>query len=79
MPADSISPLRPLPDNDEILIPSRQMPAYVGLSVQTLARWRHEGKGPEYVKIGRLIAYKAGIVRGWLDACRLSSTSSPTQ
>lgn len=78
MPLDLTSHLLPLPDNDEILIPSRQMPAYVGLSQQTLARWRHEGKGPEYVKIGRLVAYKAGTVREWLETCRLSSTSAPS-
>lgn len=73
---DSTSPLRPLPDNDEVLIPSRQMPAYVGLSVQTLARWRHEGKGPEYVKIGRLVAYKAGTLRQWLEWQRHANTSN---
>lgn len=67
--------LLPLPDKDEILIPSRQMPAYIGLSIQTLARWRHEGKGPEYVKIGRLIAYRAGMVRQWLRQQQRASTS----
>ncbi|RIK83076.1 MAG: excisionase [Hyphomicrobiales bacterium] len=51
------------------------MPAYVGLSQQTLARWRHEGKGPEYVKIGRLVAYSAGAVRQWLEQMRRASTS----
>lgn len=77
MPADSISPLRPLPDNDEILIPSHQMSAYIGLSAQTLARWRHEGKGPGYVKIGRLVAYRAGELRRWLDGQKRQSTTSP--
>ena len=77
MPFDSTSPLLPLPDSDEILIPSRQMPAYVGLSAQTLARWRYEGKGPEYVKIGRKVAYKAGFVREWLEARRSTSAPAP--
>lgn len=76
MPFDSPSLLRPLPENDEALIPSRQMPTYVGLSIQTLARWRHEGQGPEYIKIGRKVAYRAGTVRKWLETCRLSSTSA---
>jgi predicted DNA-binding transcriptional regulator AlpA len=55
------------------------MPAYVGLSVQTLARWRHEGKGPEYVKIGRLVAYSVGTVRQWLEQMRRASTSEQTK
>lgn len=79
MPDDSAPLLRPLPDNDEALIPSRQMPAYVGLSSQTLARWRHEGKGPEYVKIGRKVAYKAGVIRKWLETCCFASTSSQSE
>lgn len=77
MPADLSPHLRPLPDNDEALIPSRQMPAYIGLSPQTLARWRHEGKGPGYVKIGRLVAYRVGELRGWLDGQKRQSTTSP--
>jgi predicted DNA-binding transcriptional regulator AlpA len=31
---------------------------FLGIATQTLARWRVEGKGPEYVKIGeRLVGY----------------------
>lgn len=78
MPSDLTPPLLPLPDSDEILIPSRQMPFYVGVSTQTLARWRHEGKGPEYVKIGRLVAYSAGTVRLWLDQMRRAATGERT-
>ncbi|MND57391.1 hypothetical protein D3C80_485190 [compost metagenome] len=66
MPVATNRPLCPLPYDNETLIPSRLMPAYIGLSSQTLARWRHEGKGPPYVKIGRLIAYKVGEIRNWL-------------
>lgn len=71
----STQPLAPLPANDDILIPSRQLPAYVGLSIQTLARWRHEGKGPEYVKIGRMVAYRVKAVRSWLGSGERKSTS----
>ncbi|AWM86101.1 excisionase [Microvirga sp. 17 mud 1-3] len=42
------------------------MPGYVGIAVQTLARWRHEGQGPRFLKIGRQVAYRAGDVRKWL-------------
>ncbi|WP_242223618.1 helix-turn-helix transcriptional regulator [Shinella zoogloeoides] len=75
MPTDSTSLLLPLPDNGEIVILSRQMPAYVGISAQTLARWRHEGKGPEYVKIGKQVAYKVAAIRAWLNSMQRSSTS----
>lgn len=68
MPLDLPPYLRPLPDNDEILIPSRQMPAYVGLSIQTLARWRHEGKGAGICEDRAKDAYRIGSIRLWIEA-----------
>jgi Helix-turn-helix domain len=58
--------LAPLPADDR-LIPAAQMPAYIGLAVQTLARLRHEGKGPAFVRVGRRIFYPANQVRRWLN------------
>jgi predicted DNA-binding transcriptional regulator AlpA len=75
MPLKTTS-LLPLPDNGEALIPSRQMPAYIGLSVQTLARWRHEGRGPSFVKIGRKVAYQTAAIRQWLAEHHRASTAS---
>jgi excisionase family DNA binding protein len=31
---------------------------YLSLSRQTLANWRHNGKGPDYVRLGRAIRYR---------------------
>lgn len=75
MPPDTQNCLLPLPDNDETLIPSRRLPLYIGISAQTLARWRHEGKGPAFVKIGRTVAYKTGSVRDWLHVQGRNSTA----
>lgn len=76
MPLDT--PLIPLPDNDEALIPSRQLPAYIGIAAQTLARWRYEGKGPEYLKVGRKVCYRVAIVRRWLEKQQRSNTAQST-
>lgn len=74
MSDDSALYLRPLPSDDDALIPSCQLPAYVGLAEQTLANWRGAGKGPEYVKIGKKVAYRVGTVREWLARQRRSNT-----
>jgi predicted DNA-binding transcriptional regulator AlpA len=58
--------LLPLPVSDDELIPAHRLPLYVGLAAQTLARWRCEGQGPAFLKIGRRVAYRAGDVRAWL-------------
>lgn len=55
-----------LPAEDGTLVPAWAMPAYIGVARQTLARWRVQGNGPKYVKVGRLVFYRAGDVRAWL-------------
>lgn len=57
-----------------VYIPSDQMPLCLGVSKKTLARWRCEGRGPEFVKVGRQIFYLSDTVRAWLDAATRSHT-----
>lgn len=71
-----INSMIPLPDTTEMLIPAHQLPHYVGIAQQTLARWRHEGKGPRYVKAGRRIFYRTGDVRSWIDDQTRQSTAA---
>lgn len=35
-------------------------------SKQTMARWRSEGKGPNYVKFGSRVAYKGSDLLDWI-------------
>jgi hypothetical protein len=49
--------------------------AILGVAVQTLARWRVEGIGPSFVKVGpRLVAYPDDALRDF-DSRRRRSTS----
>ncbi|GGE32362.1 hypothetical protein GCM10007276_07010 [Agaricicola taiwanensis] len=68
MTPDAAYALKLLPEADEALIPSSRLPAYLGVAEQTLARWRHEGKGPAFIKVGRAVLYQTGQVREWLQA-----------
>ena len=52
-----------LPENDGALISTSRLPAYIGVSVQSLARWRCSGEGPPFLKVGRKVLYRAGDVR----------------
>jgi hypothetical protein len=40
-------------------------------AVQTLARWRHEGRGPPYIKSGSRVLYRGADVLTWLEANRV--------
>ena len=65
--AETHSPtLLPLPTDPETLIPARDVPRFTGMAAQTHARWRVEGGGPEYVKLGRRVFYMAGALRSWI-------------
>jgi hypothetical protein len=72
----TLSELKPLPDNPNALIPAAKISEYLPIARQTAARWRHEGKGPRYLAIGgKRIAYRAGDLRAFLEASSRSSTS----
>ena len=59
--------LLPLPKEDDTLIRRVDLPHYLPIAAQTLARWAVEGQGPRFIKIGRrLVAYRAGDLRAWL-------------
>jgi hypothetical protein len=75
MSNDPSNALHPLPTDDATLIPSSVLPHYIGVAPQTLARWRYEGNGPAFVKVGRKVLYEAGKVRQWLQLRRAQSTS----
>ena len=41
----------------------------------TLAQWRHEGRGPRYVRFGNRVLYEGRTLNDWLD----SHIVEPTQ
>jgi predicted DNA-binding transcriptional regulator AlpA len=43
--------------------------SYIGVQSATLAAWRHQKKGPKYLKIGRRCAYRLEDIEEWLDSC----------
>ena len=45
-------------------------------AVQTLARWRHEGFGPAYIKRGSRVIYLGHDVLDWLEARRIAPAAA---
>jgi len=45
------------------------------VSERTLQRWRLEGVGPKFLKLGRLVRYRKSDLESWSDAQLRSSTS----
>jgi hypothetical protein len=45
------------------------------VAAATLRKWRWEGKGPRYVKIGRKVAYRIADINAFIEAQIRDSTS----
>lgn len=49
---------------------------YLGLSVKTLAMMRSEGRGPDYVKRGRIFYFRSTLDAWLMERGQLKSTAS---
>lgn len=58
-------------DTDERLLNSTEAAEFLNLKRHTLAKWRVEGKGPRYIKMGEgktsPIMYTRAALTQWLD------------
>ncbi len=53
----------------------KELSRYLGMSKETLRKYRMRGIGPEYAKIGRQVRYKFGDVLEWLELHKRESTA----
>lgn len=51
----------------EIPLTQEQAAVVVGVKPTTLAAWRHFGRGPRYLKIGRSCFYRRSDIENWMD------------
>jgi predicted DNA-binding transcriptional regulator AlpA len=56
-----------LSTNDELLTET-DLAVELQMRPQSLADWRHRGKGPAYVKLGQLVRYRRSDVDSWLNS-----------
>mgnify|MGYP000091101702 CR=1 FL=1 len=66
---------------DTVLYDEEAAGKYIGgaaspISTRTMQRWRLEGIGPVYVKLGRLVRYRQSDLEAFLEAGACKSTSS---
>ena len=64
-------------DSKKLLTPP-EVADLTGLSLDTLAQWRSQGRGIPYLKIGRVVRYDPGDVQTYLEGCRVS-VSAPQE
>lgn len=55
------------PEEAALIISSSKPP-----STSTLSRWRREGTGPKYLKIGKAVRYTQEAIDDFLNRCTVS-------
>ncbi|MBA3459504.1 MAG: helix-turn-helix domain-containing protein [Deltaproteobacteria bacterium] len=51
------------------LVGELELASHLGVSRSTLQSWRYSGRGPRFIKIGRLVRYRNADVESFLAAC----------
>ena len=57
------------------LVTTSEAAGYLRLKKNTLEVWRVYGKGPKYLKLGRLVKYRLADLESFLEESLRSSTS----
>jgi excisionase family DNA binding protein len=63
-----------MPPSSDLLTPD-EAGKYLRCAKQTLARWRCEGGGPAYVKMGTRVLYRRVDLDAWIVGRRLLATA----
>lgn len=62
----------------EKLLDTVEVARVLGIHPATLATWRSQGRGPEFLKVGpRKVRYRVRDLDTWLDRNRRTSTRVP--
>lgn len=55
-------------DAERDLLDEPTLASRLGISRATLQSWRYAGRGPRFIKLGRMVRYRAGDVEAYLRA-----------
>ena len=61
---------------NEALLQTKDAAQLLGCTEAALALWRKEGRGPAFLKLGRLVRYARRDLETYLDANRLNQRAS---
>ena len=59
------------------LLTEREASGVLGLSVRTLQKWRLQGNGPHFLKLGSAVRYDPQDLEQYIETARRRSTFDP--
>ncbi len=57
-----------MPRDESVLLTEAELADELRVSRRTLQRWRTEGRGPRWIRVGKGPRYRWGDVQAWLEA-----------
>lgn len=60
--------MTPSQDMAKAVLSEQDLEERTGIKVKTWQKWRGDGTGPAYVKLGALVRYRPRDVEAWLDS-----------
>ena len=57
------------------LLTEREVESIYSIKIRTLQKWRWQGGGPPYYKLGRAVRYKPADIERYIEARKCMSTS----
>lgn len=67
--------------NADKLLTQKEVKEITGLADSTLEQWRIKGKGPKFIKLGRLVRYRLSDVQAYISGLQgfHSTTEADTE
>jgi predicted DNA-binding transcriptional regulator AlpA len=62
-----------------VYVSDKDVSELIGVARQTLANWRHQQKGPRYVKGGRLVRYAMSDVLAFMEVRKVCTEDQPKE
>jgi hypothetical protein len=62
--------------SDEPLVNEHAAAHWLGVAAATLRRWRWQGGGPPFVRVGRHVRYAPAVLREYVERHTCTSTSA---
>ena len=60
---------------DDVLVTPEQAAAALTVAPATMEKWRRNGRGPVFLKLGRTVRYRVGDLRAFIADAAVSSTA----
>ena len=62
-------------DEDDVMEDTENASLIINCKPSTLRKWRVTGEGPDFFRVGKVVRYRRGDLRQWMETRRAKSTS----